>query len=524
MTAPALTETPLRGIQRPRLCSVPPHFSVEAGAEAVDFARSVNFELDDWQSWVLTQALGTKADGTWTAFEVAEIISRQNGKNATVEVRELFGLFVLSEPLIIHTAHEFKASNEHFLRIQDRIRSTESMNRRVKSIITSHGEEAVLLRASPALIFGPGAKRVRKSVAPRLRFLARSRGSGRSFTADCLVWDEAMILSADQVGASMPTMSAVPNPQLWYLASAGYPDSTQLAMIRRRGIRGGDPSLAYFEWSIRPHTALCPRDERHGRRTNRFITCAEHDDRDDPASWAKANPALGIRITAEHVAREMAGMPPDTFDVERLGAGEWPADDEDWGAVSAEQWDACETEISGGTVTPVCFAVDVTPDLSAAAIAVAWQRPSDGRIIVEIPRGCTRAGTSWVIPRLLELRAKWRPLGIVMPKSAPAAALINDAENRGLELVKVSPAEEAQAFTLMVTGIGDRKVGQLGPDEAPELRTAVRHAETRDIGDGMRGWSRKNSAANITPLTAATLAHWAFDKLRRNYDPLKSIG
>lgn len=519
-----LTEAPPLGIQRPRLCSVPPHHSLEVGDQAIDFAAKVDFDLDPWQAWLLREALGTKQNGTWSSFEVAEIISRQNGKNATVEVRELFGLFVLSEPLIIHTAHEFKASNEHFLRIQDRIRSTDTLNKRVKSIITSHGEEAVLLRASPALIFGPGAKRVRKSVAPRLRFLARSRGSGRSFTCDCLVWDEAMILHAEQVGASMPTMSAVPNPQLWYLASAGYPDSTQLAMIRKRGIRGGDMSLAFFEWSIRPHTPLCPRDERTGRRTNRFITCKEHDDRDDPASWAKANPALGIRITPEHVEREMNGMPPDTFDIERLGAGEWPMDDEDWGAITQEAWDACQTEIRGGTVTPVCFAVDVTPDLSQATIAVAWQRPSDGRVIIEVPKGCSRRGTGWVIPRLLELRSKWRPLGIVMPKTAPASALINDAENRGIQLIKASAADEAQAFTLMVTGIQDRKIGQLGPDEAPDLRTAVRHAETRDIGDGMRGWSRKNSAANITPLTSATLAYWAFDKLRRSYDPLRSIG
>ena len=523
MTA-VLDDPALIGFQRPRLYSVPPHDSMRAGEEAVDFARKIKFDLDDWQSWVLMQSLGTKKNGTWTAFEVAEILSRQNGKNATVEVRELFGLFVLSEPLIIHTAHEFKASNEHFLRIQDRIRSTESLNRRIKSIITSHGEEAVLLKPSPALIFGPGARRIRKSVAPRLRFLARSRGSGRSFTCDCLVWDEAMILSDDQVGASMPTMSAVPNPQLWYLASAGYPDSTQLAMIRRRGIRGGDPSLAYFEWSINPHSELCPRDERHGRRSNRFIVCGEHDDRDDPVSWAKANPALGIRITQEHVQRELNGMPPETFDIERLGAGKWPMDDEAWGAITQEQWDACEVEIKGGTVTPVCFAVDVTPDLSHATIAVAWQRPSDDRVIVEIPRDCNRRGTSWVIPRLLELRSRWRPLGIVMPKTAPASALINDAENRGIQLITASSAEEAQAFTLMVTGIQDKKIGQLGPDEAPDLRSAVRHAETRDIGDGMRGWSRKNSASNITPLTSATLAYWAFDKLRRNYDPLRSIG
>ena len=521
---PAVQDGEILGDQRPRISSIPPRHSDAAGRECVEFSESVGFEFDPWQSWTLTESLGTRKDGTWAAKEVAEVLSRQNGKNATVEARELYGLFELSEPLIIHTAHEFKASNEHFLRLKDRISNCDALGRRIKSVITSHGEEAVLLRPAPALIFGSRAKLVRKTVAPRLRFLARSRGSGRSFTCNCLVWDEAMILTEEQVGASMPTMSAVPNPQLWYLASAGYPDSTQLASVRRRGIRGDDDRLAYFEWSIRPHSEICARDERTGRRSNQFIVCRDHDDRDDPASWAKANPALGYRISAEHVKWELGSMPEDAFNVERLGAGHWPTDEEGWIAVSEDQWNACETQVLGGTVTPVCFAVDVTPDLTAACISVAWQRPSDGIIIVEIPQGCFRPGTGWVVPELLRLRKKWKPLGIAVPKTAPASALADHLEREGVDLLKVTSSEEAQAFTLMITAIRDKQLGQLGPDEAPYLRSAVARAETRDIGDGMRGWSRKNTAADITPLTSATLACWAYNKLRRNYNPLTSIG
>jgi hypothetical protein len=524
MAMPAYASEPVYGDQRPRICSVPRYHSDATGLECIEFCKSVGFEYDPWQSWSLKESLGTRENGTWAAKEVADVLSRQNGKNAIVEGRELFGLFELSEPLIIHTAHEFKASNEHFLRLRDRIKGCEELDRRVKSIITSHGEEAVSLRPASALIFGSHARLVRKSVAPRLRFLARSRGSGRSFTCNCLVWDEAMILTTDQVGASMPTMSAVPNPQLWYLASAGYPDSTQLASVRRRGIRGDDDRLAYFEWSIRPHNEMCPRDERKGRRSNQFIICDQHDDRDDIASWAKANPALGYRIAAEHVAWELDSMPDDAFNVERLGAGHWPTDEEGWLVVSEEQWNACETTVMGGAVTPVCFAVDVTPDLTAACISVAWQRPSDGLIIVEIPKDCFRPGTGWVVPRLLELRRKWKPLGIAVPKTAPASALIDDGENKGLDFLKAGASEEAQAFTLMVTAIRDKQIGQLGPDEAPYLRSAVARAETRDVGDGMRGWSRKNTASDITPLTSATLAHWAFNRLRRSYNPIRSIG
>lgn len=515
---------PIMGEQRPRIRSVPPSYGSGAAEEALGFIASIGFELDDWQQYVLRESLGTKKDGRWAAFEVGIICPRQNGKNGIAEARQLAGMYVFGEPLLIHTAHEFKASGEHFLRIRDRIDNSDALRRRVKSVVTSHGMEAILLRPSRTLIFGPGGRRVRRSVAPRLRFLARSRGSGRSFTCDCLTWDESMILSDEQVSASMPTMGAVANPQLWYLASAGFRDSTQLAQLRRRGIRGADPDLAFFEWSANPHNELCPRDERTGRRSNRFIVCDRHDDRDDPRTWARANPAMAIRRAEDQIAREIKGMTPDAFDIEILGVGDWPTDEEGWAVITEAQWDACETQVSGGMVTPVVFAADVTPDLSAACITVAWERPSDGRLIVEVPRGCARDGTAWVVPRLRELKARWRPMGVVIPKTAPATALIDDAEKAGLIVTRASALDEAAAFTLMLTYIHDQKLGHMGPADAPDLRSAVAGADTRDTGDGLRGWSRKNSAVNIAPLTSATMAAWLYNKLRRSYDPLKSIG
>jgi hypothetical protein len=50
--------------------------------------------------------------------------------------------------------------------------------------------------------------------------------------------------------------------------------------------------------------------------------------REDPAAWAQANPGLGIRISAEHIAGECEGaLGPREFAVERLGVGDWPATD-----------------------------------------------------------------------------------------------------------------------------------------------------------------------------------------------------
>jgi hypothetical protein len=512
-------------------------------ADLIEWGASVGYELDDWQEWLLTEGCGTRPDGRWSAFEVMAILSRQNGKNQDLEVRELGGLFVLGERLVIHTAHEFKASVEHFRRVRDTVDSYDGLRRRVKSVTTSHGDEAIELRPVPTLIFGPGAKRIRRSVSARLRFLARSRGSGRSFTADCVVYDEAMILSDEQVGASMPTMSAVPNPQMWYTASAGYADSTQLAMVRRRMIKGGDASLMGAEWSIDAHRDTCPRDEARGRRSNRFIICRRHDDRDDPRSWAKANPAFGVRISGRHIAQELNAMSPATFDRERLGVGDWPAEDDTWSVVTQAQWDACAMADPGGATRPVCFAVDVAADMKSACIAAAWEKVAayqfrdkltgvvvGGRdrsgIVIEIPKGCSREGTDWVVPRLLELRRAWRPLGICFPKNGPAAALVDAAVNAGLDVTPASSADEAAAFALMVTGITEvpQRVIHMGRDEAPELWSAMAGAETRDVGDGGTTWSRRDSEASVAPVTAGTLAYWLFNKKRRSYDPLKSIG
>ena len=506
-----------------------------ASADVLEFAEAYGYELDPWQDWYLTELCGTNPDGRWTCLENYLVLSRQNGKNQILEVRELAGLFLLGERMQIHTAHEFKAAGEHFRRVRDAITNYDDLRRRVKSIVTSHGEEAIELRPAPTIIFGPGGRRVRRTVTARLRFLARSRGSGRAFTADLVVYDEAMILSPDVVGASLPTLSAVANPQVIYTASAGLPDSVHLGAVRRRVMRK-EPRIMGAEWSIVPHNDTCHRDEINGRKTNRYVVCSRHDDRDDPRSWAKANPALGRRISFQHVADEMASMTMGAFDRERLGVGEWPSEDAAWAVVSEEAWQAVAVPDPGGATRPVCFAFDVDPDMISATIAACWDRPGfikDGvpqaiaaRPVVEIPRGCSREGIAWVIPRLVELRRAWKPLAILAPKNGAAAGLAGAAEAAGLDITWMSSAEEAAAFSLFVTSVRKGRDGgliHLGREHAPGLWASVASAETRVVGDGGRAWCRRDSGSDITPVTSATNALWGMDKRRRNYDPVKSV-
>jgi len=222
----------LLGAQRPRVSSHPPSVS-SAGVEAAELAASAGLVLDDWQRHVLDVALGERADGKWSAFEVGLIVGRQNGKGAILEARELAGLFLFGEQLILHSAHEFKTAAEAFRRVLALIRNTPELEKRVRQVRTSHGDEGIELRS--------GA---------RLRFVARSTGSGRGFSGDVVILDEAYNLPSQAMGALLPTMSARPNPQMWYTSSAGTEDSEVLARLKERGAKGSS-RLAYFEWSAR---------------------------------------------------------------------------------------------------------------------------------------------------------------------------------------------------------------------------------------------------------------------------------
>ena len=83
------------------------------------------------------------------------------------------------------------------------------------------------------------------------------------------------------------------------------------------------------------------------------------------------------------------------------------------------------------------------------------------------------------------------------------------------------------AFSLIVGAVrkpeAEGRLIHLGRELAPGLHNAVATAETRDVGDGGRAWSRRDSASDITPITAATAALWALNKRRYSYDPLRSV-
>src|SRR5262245_37459467 len=105
-----------------------------AGPEAVDLAAAAGLRLDPWQAAGLEDALGEDSRGNWAAFEVGLIVPRQNGKGSILEARELAGLFLFGEELILHSAHEFKTAAEAFRRVLALIEGTPGLSKRVARV------------------------------------------------------------------------------------------------------------------------------------------------------------------------------------------------------------------------------------------------------------------------------------------------------------------------------------------------------------------------------------------------------
>ena len=489
--------------------------------EVLEWAEMFGYDLDVWQKWALRNMLGRHPSGLWSAPDVVMIVARQNGKGTVLEVRELAGVFLLGEELVIHTSQQLKTSLNHLERLSNTIHSYPALERRVAGIVTGNGKEAIKLKPRRMLIFGSGGKEMTPRRTAKIEFHARSgAATSRGFSCDCLVYDEAMILSNEQVGASMPTMRARPNPQMIYAASAGLEDgsvSQQLALMRRLMLRG-DPSTFGLEFSASAHDDSCPRDEIHGRESNYYFTCDKHDDRDDPRTWAKANPAMGTRVSLATTRRELAKMPPAKFDIEILSIGNWPMEDDPWETISKPAWKRLTNEDPGFPTPPMVISFDVSEDGKSATVMGAWEHKQK-RIVIEMARDGHRPGTGWVIDFVHEKYLKNRPLAIAVPKSGPAAGLLDAAVRKwGDRVYPVGPGEEAAAFAFLMQGVKDQKLWHFGEELAPTLWRSVGRAGTRVVGDGGKAWCRRDAETDISPITAGTVAAYVLNKKRRSYD------
>jgi hypothetical protein len=284
-------------------------------------------------------------------------------------------------------------------------------------------------------------------------------------------------------------MSARPNPQLWYTSSAGLARSVHLRSVRDRGRAGDDPSLCYLEW--------CAKQRPDGSV-----------DLDDREEWARANPAMGIRVSEEFVANERRIFDDDGFARERLGV--W--DEATAGVVlPLDAWQA-RTRDGAQLVGAPTFCLDVNPERSWAAIAAA----GDGTEGPMVEVALYRRGVTWVVDELARMCREHGAAEVAVEAGGPAGSLIRDLEDAGVNVVSMSGRDMTAACGMFHDDISTDGAGLVHrPDEALDL--ALAGAVKRQDGDAWR-LGRRSSSVDICPLVASIGAWWLW-RTRGSFEP-----
>lgn len=429
---------------------------------AVQLANVIGWRLLPWQEEILSISAMTDRAGLWRSFENVVIAPRQQGKSFITIPRALAGALIYGERLIVYSAHEYKTAQETWLLMREACQS-DALAPYVKRIRTATGSESVE--------FTNGA---------RFKMMSRTKSSGRGFSPDCLLLDEAFALTNDIMASVIPSLAARPNPQIYYLSSAGTLQSEVLFGLRRRGHSKTASRMAYWEWH------------------------AEHgDDIRDEKVWAQANPSYGVLSTRESILRELESMSQRAFERERLGIwsesfAETAMDEED---VMAAVVDVPLPPRDG---RPMAWGVAVMKDRSSAAIAASF-RADDGVPVVVLVE--SRPGCGWLPERLGELANTYPCEGFAYDHKGGIVDLMDRAaRDYDVPALPLRYSEYPVACAAITQAVADAK---LHIARAPELISDAVNGTARMLPNGWV-WDTRVTTPPVR-LIAATCAYYGLD-------------
>lgn len=459
-------DEPLSGVQVPRI-RVTPEAPADDSADVIELARDYQLILDPWQCEVFRAGLGLESEQPGAPFlsdNVCTLAPRQSGKGSCIEALLLAAAFLFEEKTIACSAHEARTTRLSFERLLAYLDNFDDLRRRVASVQRWVGREQVRFRSGQVIVFP-----------------ARSRGALRGYSIDRLILDEAQYLTQAQLEAVLPTMSARPNTQSWLFGTppTHVGDGEVLTRLRAQALSGRAERLTWLEWSAEPTADL-----------------------DDRAAWAQANPALGKHISIESVMAERAALSDEGFRRERLGIFNMDRTEHIFG--TAAVWPALAGARRDDLGTVTAFGVDRSPD-GLVAVCAAYRNFETGHTHIEPV--FVRDQMNNMAPVVAWLLANTsRHVPVVIDQASTAAVAVNHLTNRN-----VVTTTTGEAVRSCVGFVDDVLAGLLTHSDTPnqDLGRAVDGARRRPIGDaGGYGWDRRDGTVAVSPLVAASLAHW----------------
>jgi hypothetical protein len=467
-------------------------------ADAIFLASGYGLAPDDWQAPIIDGWLARRRDGKWCHGRCGLAVPRQNGKNGAIEIRELYGMVILGEA-ILHTAHEVKTARKAFKRLksffgekaEDPKAKYPELNALVREVRNTNGQEAIILKdvwyydgglvrsaGSP----GPGAEFVARGGS--VEFVARSSGSGRGFTVDVLILDEAQHLDDDELEAIRSAVSSAPlgNPQVIYAGTPPDEEKGQTGEVwtRVRSKANKDKRLCWIEYGA-PDGPM--------------------PDPDDMDLLYAANPALGLvhangahGLQMDVISDEKADLSPEGYARERLGWWGRGPEKASKGVIDTTRWGELKVSASAPSVAQITVHTD--PTQKWTSIALASQYAGD-RVLVLVDR---HEGTN-VLAAIKTLIANL--------EETVEVALTNTSKFLSPRLTKAKI--EHKVLTPGEVGAGClafqdmARLKTLAHVNQQVLNDAIANGTTKYVGDTQQ-WDQRNRSIDISSLVAGSVA------------------
>jgi hypothetical protein len=411
--------------------------------------------LRPWQRLVINRALECDANGQLVWRTVIVSAPRQVGKSVIernvclwrVHQSALFG----QTQDLLHVAHTLRASREIWLPAS-------------RWVAGRYGKSSVRRGTDGMEIDLPDGS--------RWMLQAANDNAGVSFALTMVLVDEAWRVPRSVVDSGLrPTLAEANSPQLWMVSTAGTSGSDLMIANRNLALSGGEDVLL-IEWSTVPGDDV---------------------DIGDPAVWRSASPHWDERREAR--VRE-AYNDTDEWQFRQQWLNQW---------VPQITTPLFGDELVNGITTyapipegEVCFGVDVALDRSHASI-VAF----GGNTVEVIDHA---ESTAWIMPRLLDLCARWDPPAIGFDSGGPAANVADELRQteHAHRVVTLNTREMASACA---TWFDRATTGTVLVRPHPQMSAALTAARRRPVG---QAWIfARDGAASGVPLLAAVLAVWA---------------
>jgi hypothetical protein len=320
----------------------------------------------------------------------------------------------------------------------------------------------------------------------RLQLFAPTATALHSTNVDTATVDEAFAASIEDgegiESGITPAQLTRPWRQTWIVSAGGTLESTWWDRWLTAGEQA-TPGVALFDYGA---AADC--------------------DIADPAVWAAAHPTAGRAFPLAVLEHLYATRQSDAA-FARAYLNVWPRPSTALAAagLDVDQWNAAARPAIAPT--PAAVAIDVAADRSSASLAIAGPHPDDpGRLAVEVVDVCPVHQLAAAVKRA---RAQYRGVPVVAD-SLVAASVVAELTRARVKVQPIGASEHARACGHFTDRLA---AGTLTHRAQAALDDAIMGAARRPLGDAWL-WSRRNSAVDISPLVAVTLAAWAAATIR----------